>query len=127
MVASYVHSMGVYFDSDVSGSGSSALSGGSSVLYVATDMLALGGLVSAIEPDVSDHHLRIGWWSLGDTFDAGEGSVAHWRDIQWINFEQTLWTPVPTGGSGFSLTALATLVRWWLSPGSSVHLHVFGS
>ncbi len=122
----YVHMVSVYYDADVSGAGSAALSGGNQVIYVAVDVTAFGGNTTQIEPDVSDHHLRMGWWSLGDTFDAGEGSVAHWRDIQWINFTGNLWTPLPSADGATALTALASLIRWWFSPGTTAHLHVFG-
>jgi hypothetical protein len=117
----------VYYDADVSGVGSASLSGGNQVLYVACDITTVGPRTSLIEPALSDHLLRMGWFSLGSTFDAGEGSATHWLDIQWINFLQTFWNPLPAQvASSVGLVAIADTIRWWFSDGTLAHLHVFG-
>ncbi len=117
----------VYYDADVSDDGIAALSGGVDVIYVAIDITALGGNTTQIEPTLTDHHLRMGWWSLGDTFDAGPGTAQHWRELNWINFDETLWTPTPSTVGGTAVTVTASLIRWWFSPGTTAHIHVFGA
>jgi hypothetical protein len=117
----------LYFDGSVSDSGTADLVGGEDVQFVSVDVTTLGGRVSAIEPDNPDHLLRMGWFSLGDHFDVGFGDIDHWREIVWINFTGTLWTPAPSGIVGGSpLSVLARRVRWWFSPGTVAWLRVFG-
>lgn len=117
----------IYFDSSVSDSGAADLVGGVDVWFVSVDITTLGSRVSQIEPGLSDHFLRIGWFSLGDHFDVGFGDVDHWREINWCNFLGNLWTPDPSGITGGSNHfTLATRVRWWFSPGTVAWLRVFG-
>ncbi len=119
--------MALYFDSSVSGSGAADLVGGQDVEFVSVDVTTVGPLASNIEPGVSDHWLRLGWFALGDHFDVGFGDVDHWRPIIWCNFDGNLWTPDPTANvGGASMSLLARRVRWWFSSGTVAWLRVFG-
>lgn len=119
--------MTLYFDASVSGSGVADLVGGQDVEFVSVDITTLGPLSTVIEAGNPDHLLRMGWFSIGDHFDVGFGDVDHWREIVWVNFEQTLWTPLPTGiVGGSSLSVLARRVRWWFNAGTIAWLRVFG-
>lgn len=118
--------MTVYLDADVTGVGQSGLAGGNSVIFISVDIGTTGSQSSRLEPDVADHFLRLGWFALGDSFDAGPGVADHWREIVWCNFTENLWTPTPDTVGGSPQTTLATLIRWWFGPGVSAHLHVFG-
>jgi hypothetical protein len=119
--------MTLYFDGSVSGSGVADLVSGQDVQFVSVDVTTVGPLSSIIEADNPDHVLRVGWVSLGDHFDVGFGDVDHWREIIWVNFEQVLWTPQPSGiVGGAPLSVLARRVRWWFNSGTVAWLRVFG-
>ncbi len=120
--------MGVYFDGVVSGTAAVDLVSPFHVFYVAADVTVEGALVGQLGRDVADHRSFVGWFSLGDQFDIGEGTFDRWRDQVWINFSHILWTPNPsTDNSGNPLSIFAPRMRYWFSLGTSVHLHVFGS
>lgn len=120
--------MPVYYDADISDSGAADLVGGSSVLYAAIHLTALGPLVTVPWAGETDHILRAGFVTLGDHFDIGDGdSHDWWRAPIWLDFVDTLWTPLPSGDSGGGLVVQATRVRWSLSPSTTGHLHIFGT
>jgi hypothetical protein len=118
----------VLFDATISGTASAALPAPFRVIYVAADVLVAGPGVGQMGQDVADHISRAGWFSLGDNFDIGTGAFERWRDPVWFNFTHTLWTPDPsTDAGGNPLSIIAPWLRYWLSPGTSVHLHIFGT
>jgi hypothetical protein len=118
----------VLFDGDISDAGAADLVGGSNIFFVTVHLTALGPLVSIPWSSDTDHILRAGFFSLGDHFDIGDSDVHDWwRAPIWIDFSDTLWTPLPTTDSSGPLTVVATRVRWSLSVGTTGHLHVFGS
>jgi hypothetical protein len=120
--------MPFYFDGDVSGQGAADLVGGSRVLYVAVHLSALGDQVHGTGDTVTDHILKAGFVSLGDHFSIGV-ELPHdwWRAPIWFDWEDTLWTPIPSAdAAGGALSVQATRVRWYLSPGTAGHLSVFG-
>lgn len=121
--------MGVVFDSSVSGSGSSSLGGGVHIIFWSFDLTTSGDDVRATPPFSVDHLLRIGFIALGDTFDGGIGtSFDHWQPPVWINFEHSMWLPVPAlDGGGTPLTQFASVIRWSLSPGTVGWLHAYAA
>jgi hypothetical protein len=112
----------VPFDSDVSGDGTAdwATIG---VLFVSVDLTTLGPLPRPV--DNTDHVIRAGWFSLGDSFDVGLGTFDYWREPIYADFEHTLWTPNSTGdGGGALFTTVASRIRWHFADGVSAHIHV---
>jgi hypothetical protein len=114
------------FDSDISGAAAASLSG-SRVLYIAWNVLVDGPgvhLGATIDPLAL---LGVGLVALGDDLTViGDGAGDHWHAPIWLNIRAGLWTPEPAADpSGFT-SMVATRIRWAISPGTSVHLHVFG-
>src|ERR1700686_2165126 len=116
----------VYLDATATGDGSAVFSGGNSVLYVSVEITTVGPLATLIEPSISDHLLRLGWFALGDAFDTGIGTLDYWREIVWCNFVNNLWTPLPSADNSGSTSGLASRIRWWFGPGTTAHIHVLG-
>jgi len=115
----------VYYDSDVSDSGSATL-GGSAVIFVSADLLTVPPLSRLLEDGVS--LLRAGWWALGDNFDVGLGAHDYWGEKHYFDFETNVWSSSPSQDPGNSLnfTSTATRIRWFVGPGGLAHLHVLG-
>jgi len=117
--------MATYLDRDITGSGQDVLAG-ANLVYLTIHVITLGPEVRTPTLADPDELLRFGWFSLGDNIDVGDGARDYWRDAVWINFLNTLWTPIPSTGGGGPLVLAATLLRWRLSLGSVAHVHVFG-
>src|SRR5258708_34849073 len=120
--------MPFYFDGDVADSGAADLVGGSRVLYAACHLTALGNLVHGTGDGLADHVLKAGFFSIGDHFSIGV-ALPHdwWRAPIWLDFIDTLWTPVASADAANApLCVQATRVRWFLTPGTHAHLSVFG-
>jgi len=115
-----------YYDATVSGEGQASLSGGQDVYLVASTVLALGNDVRHPEPENTDRLLRFGWFSLGDEFDIGDGTIFYWRPPVWIDWTQQIWTPVGSTLGGTPITVLSRFVRWHINDGGSLHLWVAG-
>lgn len=119
---------GTRFDDVVSNDGTALLSsGGNEVLYVAFDLTTVLTRAQHNPYGITDQISRIGWFSLGDAFDIGDGTQEFWQPIEWWNFTRNLWVPSPTGVAGsINAVQLATRIRWFVFPGGEGHLHVFG-
>lgn len=115
------------YDADIAGDGSAVLTG-SNVFFLVCHLTATGGPVRELEQGSPDHILRAGWLSLGDQLNViGGVDLEYWRAPIWLDFIDTLWTPVPSGiHAGAALTLLATRVRWHLAIGCAGHLYIFG-
>jgi len=115
----------VYYDSNVSGSGSATLSG-SAVIFVSADIVTPSPLGTHLLD--SDEWLRQGWWALGDNFDIGLGTFDYWGEKHFLDFDHNLWSPSPaqSASAGFVLEDTRTRIRWQIASGGVVHLHVFG-
>lgn len=116
----------VIFEDTLSDSGSSIM-GGTRVLFVAWEVTTDGPLVRVPNQWDLDAIVGAGHWSLGNDLTPGglisgiAFDVPHWiysRVGQWI---------VPPGqvGADFS-AAVAQYIAWSISPGTEVHLYVFG-
>lgn len=116
------------FEDDVFGSGHASLSGSSSVIFVAAHVLVVPWEARPLEVDDPDHYLRMGWFSLGDHFSVpGDATVRDWwRAPVWLDFLDSLWTPIPSGGAA-TTTVQATQIRWSIGNPGVVHLYVFGT
>lgn len=115
-------------DRDISAAGVDNLVGTSRLLFVALEITAIGGLVRDSGDGQPDHILRAGWFSIGDNFSVDTGPLMDWwRPPVWIDFEDLLWTPSPSyDAAGGALALQATRFRWWLSPGTTAHVYIFG-
>lgn len=118
--------MPAYLDRDISGQGDDDLSG-SAVLYLVLHVTSIGDEARLVTPLVSDLYLRFGWFAFGDSLDVIGGSRDYWRDPVWINFLDTLWTPVPSTAAPNALSIVATRFRWNLSLGAAAHVYIYGS
>jgi len=115
----------VAFDSDVSGDGiiTYALS---NMLYCSIDITTPGPLPRPV--DNSDHVIRAGWISLGDSFDIGLGTFDYWRLPIYADFYHTLWTPIPSGDlGGTTFGLLSSRVRYHFADGVAAHIHGFAN
>jgi hypothetical protein len=119
--------MPAYFDADIAGDGDAALAS-NQVIYFVAHLAVLDPLVRHLEPSASDHVLRAGWISFGDTLSVIGGSpFLYWRAPIWLDFERELWTPDPSTTGGSAAELFATRVRWHLQGVTSGHLYVFGA
>lgn len=105
----------------------SAVMGGSRVFYVAWEVIGAGPSVR--NPSSWDliTQIGVGYWQLGnDLTSLGLISGDGWGEPHWIYSEIGQWIAPPgIVGTDFS-AAIADRIRWVLSPGTSVHLYVFG-
>jgi hypothetical protein len=96
--------------------------------YAALHATSLGVAVHEVDPP-STYLYRVGWFSFGD-YIAGlmGGDRWYWREPVRIAFNDQLWTPDPsTSGTTSPITLISHGVRWWVSEGTSVDIHIFGS
>lgn len=119
--------MPIVFEDTVFDAGTADLGGVQHIAFWAAYMTAYGPVVNTPQHFGMDHMVRLGFVTLGDHFDNGDGmDVPYWREPVWLQFERNLWTPNPVyDGSGVFLSTLASWVRWSLSPGTEMHLRVF--
>lgn len=117
--------MPAYFDDDISGDGQETFPGGE-VLYAVVHVTTVGPEARLVAPAVADQYLRLGWFAFGDSLDVIGGARDYWRDAVWINFLDTLWTPVPSSNDPVALGLVATRLRWHLTFGTEAHMYVFG-
>jgi hypothetical protein len=114
------------WEDTVTDSGSASL-GGSRVLYVAWEITAAGPGVR--NPSSWDLHTQVGvgFWQLGNDLTAlGLISGIGWSEPHWIFSEIGQWIAPPgLVGADFSY-ALAGSIQWVISPGTEVHMYVFG-
>lgn len=118
--------MPAYLDRDISGDGQDSLTG-SNVIYAVIHVTALGSEARVLTPSVPDAVARFGWFSWGDNVPVIGGARDYWREVEWINFLDLLWTPTPSSVGGGPTGLTATLFRWHLSIGAEAHVYVFGS
>lgn len=116
----------IYYDSDVSGSGSAIL-GGSQIIFVSADIVTPSPAGTRLVD--ADEWLRQGWWVLGDSFDVGLGTFEYWHEKHFLNFDHNVYSPDPSTDNGTSsfLTLVATRIRWQIAPFGLAHLHVLGA
>ncbi len=116
----------IYYDSDVSGSGSATLSG-SQIIFVSADIVTPSPAGTRLVD--ADEWLRQGWWVLGDSFDIGLGTFEYWHEKHFLNFDHNVYSPDPSTDNGTTsfLTLVATRIRWQIAPFGLAHLHVLGA
>src|SRR6266536_1820776 len=114
------------FDSDVAGVGTATFAN-SEVLYIAWHVLTEGPRVRRPWEGDTEQILGAGYLQLGDDLSAiGDGASDHWDAPIFLNSVAGRWLCVPSSLSGVFMPVTATRIRWFLSPSTSIHLHVFG-
>lgn len=116
----------VIFEDTLTDSGS-AVMGGTRVLFVAWEVTVEGpGVHTPNAWDVTSL-IGVGHWELGnDLTPGGLISGLGFDSPHWINTEIGQWVAPPGQvGADFS-SAIAQYIRWTISPGTEVHLYVFG-
>lgn len=120
--------MPAYYDADISGQGQAGLAGGTNVLYLVYHGLTIPDDARELEAMTFDHLLRSGWVSLGRELSViGATARPYWADPIWLNYRDFRWTPAPNNGGGGSFSYSASHVRWYVPPGGSGRLYVFGA
>lgn len=119
--------MATLYSAPVSGNGIDTLAG-TYVAFALLDMTSVSP--GARQVDVVDRYLRAGWIAFGDIisgFSVSDG--VYWRMPIYLDWDQTLWTPIPTndGSLSINLQMRATRVRWFLPAGAALYLQVEGS
>jgi hypothetical protein len=108
--------MSVFFDDTVSGVGSFNM-GAQRINYFLFHTYELG--VEAKEASIrdSDYLLRMGWITFGTTVELPDlGTIEYWRAPIWLNYYNTIWTPVAqTDIDAHDFAIWCTHVRWSLS------------
>jgi len=115
-----------YLDRDIGGDGSDVFTG-NQVLYAVVRLTSLGGDVR--DGDVgSGQILRAGWITFGDELAVIGSTAEYWRELIYLNFTTTLYTPNPsTDAASGALRLIASRVKWHLSFGTNGHIYVFGA
>jgi hypothetical protein len=116
------------YDADIAGEGIDSLSG-SHIWYAVARIITVPPSARILEVASDGHILRAGWISFGDTLSViGATSRDYWRSVWWLDFIDSLWTPVPsTGEGGGPLALAASRVQWSIPTGGLAHLYVFGA
>lgn len=118
---------GITFEDTLSDAGFSAL-GTARVYYVAWELVVGGPAVHNPQAWDTDTWLGIGHFQLGnDLTDAGAIPAIGYGDPHWMNAEVGQWIVEPGDVDGAFTSVIASYIRWTLSPGTSVHLYVFGA
>jgi len=114
------------YESSLTDSGVATL-GGSRVFYVAWEVTAAGPTVRTPSSWDLTTQVGVGYWQLGnDLSPLGVITGDGWGEPHWIYAEIGQWIAPPgVVGSDFS-AAISDRIRWVLSPGTTVHLYVFG-
>jgi hypothetical protein len=118
---------GTIYDAAIAGDGIGSLAG-SEYLYAVCRITAVPFGTRELEVGSSDHILRAGWISFGDSLGViGGVTLDYWREVWWLDFITTLHTPRPSGVfGGAPLSEVASRVRWHIPPGGAAWLYVFG-
>jgi hypothetical protein len=119
--------MGVLLDRDISGAGTDSLAG-LNVWYAVHHFFTLGLEVRDLDGTVDDYFLRAGWVSFGDSLSViGGVALDYWRTPVHLNFHEQLITPIPTDDGSSVFVMRASRIRWFLSPGCTGHIYVYGT
>jgi hypothetical protein len=116
----------VIFEDSLTDAGTTVM-GGTRVFYVAWEVVTDGPRVRPGMEEDTDALLGVGYWSLGnDLTSLGLISGIGLGEAHWMNTRIGQWV-VPPGlvGADFSI-AIAQYIHWAISPGTEVHLYVFG-
>lgn len=116
----------IIFDDTLTDLGDSVL-GGTRVYYVAWEITVDGPVVHP--PNAWDAYttIGVGHFELGnDLTPAGSISGIGWSEPHWFNSAVGQWIVSP-GQVGTDFTQeIAQYIRWAISPGTEIHLYVFG-
>lgn len=119
--------MSIFFDDTISNVGSFDF-GPQRVNYFLYHTFSLGPQAKEASARDSDYLLRIGWITFGTTVEVPDlGTLQFWREPIWLNFYNTIWTPVPqTDSSALDFAIWCTHVRWSLTTDTVGRLIVTG-
>lgn len=119
--------MAAVVDMDISDSGEATFSV-ANVAYTVLHITDIGLLARELDPANVDRFAHIGFFAFGDLLNViGATDVEYWRDPIWINFLDTLWTPIPSTSGGSPLTLVTSRVRWGLFGGATGHIYVYAT
>lgn len=115
------------FDYPLTGAGQADFGEVLGVIYMAVHIETQGPLVHEVDTP-SGYLYRVGWVSLGDQFDYGDGTVRwYWNEPERITFPDWRWSPFPSSVFAGGTNILAAHgVRWFVTEGTVGNLHVFG-
>lgn len=119
--------MATLYSASLAGSGVDTMAG-TYVAFALLDMTAVSPGARLV--DVSDRYLRAGWIAFGDIisgFAVSDG--IYWRLPIFLDWDKTLWTPIPTndGSLSINLQMRATRIRWFLPAGCALYVQVEGT
>lgn len=116
----------VIYEDSLTGAGS-AIMGGTRVYFVAWEVTTRGPLVRVPNAWDVDQLLGVGHWALGnDLTPGGLISGLGFDSPHWVNSEIGQWVAPPGQvGADFS-SAIAQYIEWAFTPGTEVHVYVFG-
>lgn len=118
----------VMYDADIAGDGTDALISGH--IYIAACFIDTPGAgTRPLEVGSDGHVLRAGWISFGASLAIiGGVTRSYWRQVWWLDFLASMWTPDPSNDLGLGTLSLAAdQVQWHLPPGGHAHLWVYGN
>ena len=119
--------MTVLYDADISGAGSDVLAG-SEIWYAAILVSTPPDGARLLEGPPLGHYLRMGYVSFGSTLSViGGTAIQYSRAPIWLDFIDTMWTPIPSTVNGQVQSMVADSVHWWIPPGGLAHLYVYGA
>lgn len=117
---------GVTFEDVLSGSGAAEL-GGTRVYYVAWEVTVAAPYVRHPSPWDDQVVIGVGHFELGnDLTPAGLISGIGYGAQHWMGSMVGQWIVSPAVAGGAFTAEIAEWLRWTISPGTEVHLYVFG-
>ncbi len=118
--------MPVAFDADLTTFGSAALTSPGELSYGDSRIITLGPGVPRYDPPDGTHVRGLGWFSIGFTNDDGSGDKEYYSEPIFIVFDHQLYRfgNLALGGSP-RWGPYADSIRWWIQPGSTVHLWMY--
>lgn len=119
--------MSTFFDDTISGAGSFGF-GAQRINYFLYHTFELGPEAKAASVRDIDYLLRVGWITFGTTVEVPDlGTLEFWREPIWLNYYNTIWSPVPqTDIAAQDFAVWCTHVRWSITSGTVGRLIVVG-
>jgi len=119
----------LYFESDISGAGQSALVGGVRVQTVGVRVITVGPSVRSVDwPAVTDHFLRLGWFAIGNNVITESDGIQrlYWRPPQHINWVLNYFSFESQFPADTTSNIRGSHIRWCLATGTTAHIVVNG-
>jgi hypothetical protein len=118
--------MPVAWDANLSGYGEAALDVAGELAYGLSRFVTLGAFVDRYNPPDGTHVRGLGWLSIGFTNDDGSGDKVYYQTPIFIVLSQQLYQfGVGTLDGTIKWGPYADHMRWWIDPGSTVHMWIY--